>query len=419
MSSDYYSLEKTAEVLGINTGDVTRLRESGKVRAFKDGSSWKFRKKEIDDRVAKLIRDRHAHDNDVDNDNDDNEVAISAPSGVAVAASAAPREASLDEVNFDDDDVIDNQIQELKVSMAKKAPPAEKVVAKDDGLSLAPEDDGLSLAPEDEDDEVEHSGIHSYAYLAPSSNVKLAPGSDQTIVIQHDSDSTYLVESSPADVLAVKKNKLGLSLEKEDDLDDEDLGVAKDTFAVSGDEDNNDDDEELLPSSKAKKPEAKKAAVADEDDDFLSMVSKDDSDDGGFDLTVDSNLVTEDSESSSQVIAVDEVNPYGAAASVDETPDFTSPGFGGDEASSADAFGNDPFATPAPSGEVIASKPSAVVAEPEFDAFTISVLLIPCLILVGLVSMLAFDLLVNIWSWNETGIVNGVLLGPLTTLLGM
>ena len=33
----YYTLEKTAEILEMNPGDVNRLREQGKLRAFRDG----------------------------------------------------------------------------------------------------------------------------------------------------------------------------------------------------------------------------------------------------------------------------------------------------------------------------------------------------------------------------------------------
>lgn len=44
----YYNLQKAADVLGLSTGEVNRLREQGKLRAYKDGADWKFRKEEVD-----------------------------------------------------------------------------------------------------------------------------------------------------------------------------------------------------------------------------------------------------------------------------------------------------------------------------------------------------------------------------------
>lgn len=54
----YYNLEKTAEVLGLTTGDVNRLREQNKLRAFRDGSNWKFRKEEVEQYLTNQIKQR-------------------------------------------------------------------------------------------------------------------------------------------------------------------------------------------------------------------------------------------------------------------------------------------------------------------------------------------------------------------------
>ena len=56
--SDDYSLEKAAEVLGKTPGELNRLREGGKIRAFRDGSAWKFRKEDIDNFLTDEIRQR-------------------------------------------------------------------------------------------------------------------------------------------------------------------------------------------------------------------------------------------------------------------------------------------------------------------------------------------------------------------------
>lgn len=54
----YYNLEKAAEVLGISPGDLNRLRESGKMRAFRDGADWKFRKDDVDGYLTEQIKNR-------------------------------------------------------------------------------------------------------------------------------------------------------------------------------------------------------------------------------------------------------------------------------------------------------------------------------------------------------------------------
>lgn len=54
----YYTLEKASEILSMTPGDLNRLREAGKIRAFRDGSDWKFRKEDIDNYLAKQIKSR-------------------------------------------------------------------------------------------------------------------------------------------------------------------------------------------------------------------------------------------------------------------------------------------------------------------------------------------------------------------------
>jgi excisionase family DNA binding protein len=63
MSSEYYTLEKAAEVLGLPTAEVNRLREKNELRAFRDGASWKFRKTEVDNMLAEIIKKRNKQQN--------------------------------------------------------------------------------------------------------------------------------------------------------------------------------------------------------------------------------------------------------------------------------------------------------------------------------------------------------------------
>ena len=59
MTQEYYSLERTAEVLNISTGEVNRMREQGQLRAFRDNATWKFQKKDVDETLANLIKKKN------------------------------------------------------------------------------------------------------------------------------------------------------------------------------------------------------------------------------------------------------------------------------------------------------------------------------------------------------------------------
>src|SRR5436309_15208957 len=48
MAQRLTSLEEAATQLGISTDRLNVLREAGKVRAYKDGASWKFRSEDIE-----------------------------------------------------------------------------------------------------------------------------------------------------------------------------------------------------------------------------------------------------------------------------------------------------------------------------------------------------------------------------------
>src|SRR3954451_1768067 len=48
MAQKFTSLDEAANQLGVSKDRLTQLREVGKVRAYKDGASWKFRSEDIE-----------------------------------------------------------------------------------------------------------------------------------------------------------------------------------------------------------------------------------------------------------------------------------------------------------------------------------------------------------------------------------
>ena len=129
----YYNLAKTAELLGLQTGDVNRLREQGKLRAFKDGADWKFRKEEVEQYLTKMIKERSSENG-----------------GDGLLASDDDKtDFSVDSSAFDA--MFDQAGDDLEASAGDVVSVAEEAPAESDDLQLAPADDDLQLAPADDD----------------------------------------------------------------------------------------------------------------------------------------------------------------------------------------------------------------------------------------------------------------------------
>ena len=143
----YYTLEKTAEILDCTPGDVNRLREANKLRAFRDGASWKFRKEDVEKYLTELIRERSqsAPAADLLNDSDDEELptmlADSASFDAMIDATAETLEIKTNDVP-EPDFVIDDASDDADLQIAAE-PQAEDDA--DFGLALETEDDALTL----------------------------------------------------------------------------------------------------------------------------------------------------------------------------------------------------------------------------------------------------------------------------------
>ena len=139
----YYNLAKTAEILGLQTGDVNRLREQGKIRAFKDGADWKFRKEEVEAYLTKMIKERsgEAKESLLSSGDDDED-------RTTFAADSAAFDAMFDQAGKD-------------IEISTKADDLVSAVTPSDDLTLAPEDDdvGFSLTPEEPAAPVADSGL--------------------------------------------------------------------------------------------------------------------------------------------------------------------------------------------------------------------------------------------------------------------
>ena len=335
MAQEYYTLERAAEILNLSTGEVNRMREQSQLRAFRDGSNWKFRKEDVEEALASLIKRRNQ-----------------------------PEEVEEEEL--------------LTFGLAEEDAELPTLMAETD---LSDTDDGLSLT-DDED-----------------SDLGLALNLDETI--GHASEEIDLASTPALD---------------EDELV---LGGGSDLNLSGG------SGLSLVGSS-----DEEAVLELDEDSDILALVDSGNLSEmptmlaggeevGTFDLIADADT-DEDSESSSQVIALDDDSPFGA-----EMSDFGSEAFGGagdfGPAESADAFG--PAVSTDDFGPATAplSKPTASGRSPYEAAYSgkaVTALGLLCVVPVSLAGMMAYDLVRNMWSWGQPAVLSSPIVDMIAGILG-
>ena len=463
----YYSLEKTAEMLDMNTGDVNRLREQGKLRAVRDGGVWKFRKEDVEAFLTKTIKERSASAaNDLLSSEDDEEgptmLADSAAfdSLIEDAAVRVGDQSGLDIKKDDDLKLADDDLKladdDLKLAddstpltdsasaLVEDAPSGSATpssvdltddgVKSDDDLLHLGSDSGLSLL---DDPDVEGSNIQ----LGAEKDLVLGGGSstgsgsglnlsgDSGLALLGDSDADFQLDES-ASAPIEDSSKVG---EEEEDPDGI-FELADDVAAAST---------PILNLDKnADADAATELAVA---DDSIFDLAEDTT--NGTTTAPDTDTDSDsDSSSSSQLIAV-ENNPFVVDDSADSSAQASEPAAASDDPfttneDSAPAA-NDPFATgssvfggadSSPFGQAsapgfgVASQDvgsvdfgSASEPDPSFVADSASepigalsapiastnftgkdmLILVPCLILLILATIGAWELCRTIWSYQE------------------
>ncbi len=390
MSSEFYNLEKAAEVLSLPTAEVNRLREQNRLRAFRDGSTWKFRKVDVDKFLADTIRSR-SKNNEAASDGDFDLLGLEAETETVLAD-----EASLDDL------VSELPSEEGMISVAKDAVLPDTVVPKggdfaldddliasDDDLLLSSHADDLLLAPADEAavDLAQDDDLFAVVNDAPDSSLELGLSGDSGLALL----------DAGADAPTAEKGGNDAFLE----LDDDDiLSLAMD------------DEAELMVDNAAT------ASIPVEEE---------------FQLTPDSHEDSaEDSDSASQVLALDDNNMF--AGMGDATPDagaFESP-FGTDapvfEADSpafdtGGGFGGAAFDSSAGGAAGFTSSGPAFTAAPtstEADYGPWSVVSLGfAAALLGLSGVMVLDLIVHIWSWGEPFVISSTVMNTLAQMAGL
>ena len=340
MAQEYYNLERAAEVLRISTGEVNRMREQSQLRAFRDGSNWKFRKEDVEEALANLIKKK-------------NQVEES-----------------------EDEDILTFGLQDEDEGPTLIAD--TNLVDTDDGLTLDNEDSdlGLGLVIDETTDHGVEVGLAEPGPMLEDDDLVLGGSSDLNL----SGDS-------------------GLSLADDDGP----------VFSVETDDDavlELDEDSDILALSESEDHSEVPTMLGD------SVVGND------FDLVADAEDA-EESESSSQVIALDDDSSFGS----EELPDFGSSAFG--ELPVSDA-GFDSSAAPvstAGASAPFASRPQPTLAgrspfEAEYSGLAVVALGLCCIVPVGLAGMMVYDLVRNISSWDQPSVLSSPIMNMLAGMLG-
>lgn len=352
MAQKFYNVAQAAQVLGVSADDVKELMQQRRLHGYRDGADWKFKVEQVDQLAAAL---RRGGDDAAQSDLL-SEIELGEPE------SGASGKIIGDERSGGTPAESDLKLSGRGAAGGGQADDLELTIDGDLSLDAAGLDEGVGKAG---DSAVDLSGKQ------PDDDIVLGgSGAGSDITIGGDSGISLV---DPADS--------GLSLDEPLDL-----GVGDDESLELGEED-------MLSLA-----EASTIGAAAQDTDFLLTPSED-------------AIDAEESESGSQVIALDESAGDEAATMVG----------GGVAAMLDEDFGAQPLGMPGiplgaagpPGAPQMAGAamfdPSYALPEAPYTAWNI-VLLAFCAILLVLCGMFMYDLLRNMWSWDSPYTVNSSLM---------
>lgn len=450
--SDYYDLEKTAEILKLTPAEVNRLRERGEIQGFRDGASWKFKRDVIDNYYVTMTQKKGPGSQSpfglADDEGDllSTEDELELPTMMADSASFA---------QFGDG------LLSLQEGGDQVEAAADANLGTDDGLALVGDDslqfDDLVLS-DDKPEKPKEEKIEIFAIAGENDTPALSIDSGSGLNLGGDSGISLIGGSGSGvdlagsdkifddDDVVLGGSSSGLNLGGDSGISLLDA-AAEIGFSLGAAAGGSDAILELA-------PEDDILALMDDtvDPDTATVLGAEDD----FQLQADDDLfMTDDSESSSQVIAIegDLADDLGDFAFTDElgessidfsqttdddmlfAADQTTDAGGIDSSAFTEAGGDSPFGGLDSMGDMggfgsedaggfgsaDALDPMAVtgatvapgkggIQEPKFTGLSVTALFVMVLIMaVG--GSLMFELIRCMWSWSEPFTINSSILG--------
>jgi len=401
MAQKYYNVKETAEVLGVSEDDVKQMTEHRELPGYRDGGQWKFKVEDIDT-MAKERQSQTAVPEDESGDVLMSEVELGqsdiAVSGTVIGMETAERSPSESDIRL----VNDNSMKLADEPKADEPPKKEKEevdskVAQFEDLNLLLDEDvslddssiGLSVSGDDSSASSASSG-NSELDLAGSSN-KL--GDSDLVLGGRDMDSDVM-NGGDTGISLLDPADSGISLEAAPDLsvgDDESLSLGE---------------EDLLTVGGSVKTGIRKRVPTDEE--FMLTPLEEPGD-------------TDESTSSSQVIALDTEGDESATMISGAAAGRSRLGIPPEDLAGlrpvVDMVTGAPVAVAAAVGlqpqALAAGAPllpqMAILPEAPYTSKQIAGL-VTCVLFLMLGGMMIFDLMRNMWSWDNAFTVNSSLM---------
>ncbi len=362
----FYKTEEAAKILGITPAEVNHLREERELHAYRDGADWKFKAEDVD-RLA-------AEKGGGGGEGEESDVLLS---DAELGPSDSTKSGTVIGGGPDEGAAPDSDIQLADSELKQGDEPGGGSDFED--LDLALEED-LTL---EESNVKMDQAAEGEAAAAGGSDVDLAGGedADDDLVLGGGSGSgSDITLGGDSGISLVDPADSGLSLEEPLEL----TGGGDETLELGEDD--------MITLSEEADLESPTELKTEEDFTLTPMEEVGDE---------------EDSESGSQVIALDEVEeapagvgaPGGRAAMLDE--DFTAEPMGGMAPAGA-PMGAGPMGAP---GDMAAFAPAAALPETPYTAWNI-VSLVLCALILALAGMMMYDLIRNIWSWDSPSAIS-------------
>lgn len=388
MAQKFYTTKEAAELLGIAPADLNSMRERNEIRGFRDGMDWKFRAEDIEALRLKLRADATtggAHqtpssDDEIlllDEDLSPGNVGTSGSGTIAGGLSGLDAGKSDVKVAGSGVNLGGSGIGPEATSEAKPEGPSERDSLFDELEPLPPATaEGLEAGP---------------AVGGSDSAVNLAGEGldDDDVVIGGSGSGSDVTLGSDSGISLMDTNDSGISLEGEIEL-------------VPSEESLELDEGDMLMLEEAVDTEAPTQLRTDAE----------------FMLTPFEEAEGEETESGSQVIALDTEPATGSSPGMAELlgPEAVAPLAVGPEAPApGPAVGG--FVGPVP-GVTPAMEPGMMMPMGEAPWGTLwNTMLIVCTVLLALCGMMCFDLIRNMWSWQGPFSLNSTIMDAILSVL--
>jgi hypothetical protein len=423
MATKFVDLETASKELGIPVEKLTEMREKNELRGFRDGATWKFKLEDVE--RLKTSMDAGGSELDLDDplakpDIPDSillsevELGGMGPVGSStVIGQSASNDLSDEEFRVTVEALDSSDIQLASDSLIlgdSDAEPSSDVLGSETAGSVADAGSEIQLTGSDSPNlelDLSDSGTtskqdsnialgESEVALRDSDTASSSSSSDDSeINITDEEDGVLVLGGAGSDVIGASDSGISLNDPSDSGISLEASDVGLGGSVISSDDSLLLGEEDFLSANDAG-AEGNSPSQLQQDDDFL--------------LTPLEDALTDDSESSSQVIALDDPDSGfdpSSATVMEPGGDVDLAMLGADEGDAATLIQSDP--------ESIIVQQQPALPELPYSGWNLLSLFL-CITLLALSGMLIYDLVRQVWSWEGIHPVNS---GLMDAIIGM